>query len=847
MVVKKILWNVLRWIAFYCAGILLIQLCNPWIVAVAKFFQDSFNSDLLLNWTAWLFICLLVGIYCYTNRILNLKVVSLILAVYSTFRFYDKLHLEWAFMKYESIYYCDILVGAFFLSVLIDGIVKLFHLIRGRNKGGEKRDDDIDNQESKFAASYSESSITRKEDDRFRFYEEAKLFLDKLVEQKKTYKDNALIVGLEGEWGSGKSSFINMIECAISDYNKSSQFKLVKFSSWNYRNSNQLTVELLSVISESIGEKEIRKAIDKYIKVFEGTSLQWLAVLTKAFCGGDKTTQEYFNDVNEKLKFRNQTLIVAVDDIDRLVKEEVIEVLKLVRNTANFRNIVYVVAYDRSYVEEALKECGISNSEKYLEKIFNVPFLLPEKSIESKKELYNEILQKNIFFNKTDKTDNGIAAFVEEFGERISIRNIKKLAKQLLINTPFIREDGMTFELEIYDTLILYYLNIRYPKVYAHLSNIKGIIPKRNNSKYLVAYNGYNTVVLNTFVNPNNLANDNSISNDDYKEKRLSPFVEKSELEFVYRLLTALFCSERSRSAYSICHIDAYPIYFNRMIPDNCIKENEFVFQSKQDNFSQILSEWKKTTNRAILCNLIEYLNFSKYSVAEVKRVVNVIISEVATDKIYVDNPNLRILEDGKFRAIPGISCRYNKSGYKKVLLGILNNTKVDKTFMQRFSILLDSRVYRLYNSNDYVSLYRTYIENYLKTIHDYANFNPEVWCSLVYLYQNINDSHRVEEIQDIFKVHLLQYIISFHRVYFDKFSTLIKEHEQIKDSAFYKTFGRFAQMVFLSPSYSVDLDNVPADEWVKRLIVDLENKNNKIADLFSQHLKAHHSLYKVV
>ena len=79
-------------------------------------------------------------------------------------------------MKYESIYYCDILVGAFFLSVLIDGIVKLIHLIRGRNKGGEKRDDDIDNQESKFAASYSESSITRKEDDRFRFYEEAKLF-----------------------------------------------------------------------------------------------------------------------------------------------------------------------------------------------------------------------------------------------------------------------------------------------------------------------------------------------------------------------------------------------------------------------------------------------------------------------------------------------------------------------------------------------------------------------------------------------------------------------------------------------------------------------------------------------
>ncbi len=837
--VNKILKSILKWFTIYCACILFIQLCNPLIVDAAKYFQ-VFNAELIFNQIIWLIICLLVGIYCFVNRIISFNVALLVLAVYCTFRLYEGVHTEWTFMKLRSIYYLDILVLVLFLSSFIYSIKDLFC------KQVKEQKENINKKEPQSI--YSENSNPTKADDKFGFYDEAVLFLEKLEEQKKNYQDNALIVGLEGEWGSGKSFFINMIGCAISGCNKTSQLKLVKFSSWNYRNSNQLTIELLSTISEAIGVKEVTKAIDKYIKVFEGTSFQWLAGLTRIFCGGDKTTQEYFNDVNEKLKNRNQTLIVAVDDIDRLVKEEVLEVLKLVRNTANFRNIVYVVAYDRAYVEETLKEYGINNSEKYLEKIFNVPFLLPEKSIERKKALYKEILQKNIFFNKTDKTDSGIAAFVDDFGEYLSIRNVKKLAKQLLINTPFIRKDGLTFELDIYDTLILYYLSIKYHKVYTHLSDIKNVIKESNNSKYLVVYNCYNTILLNKFENPVDLKNSKGITEDMYK-KRVSAYVEKPDLEFVYKLLTGLFGFQRYRTAYSISHIDAYPIYFNRVFPDNCIKVSDFISQSKSDNFSKVLSGWKDSCNMAILCNIIEYLDFSKYSSTEIKRVINIIISEIATEQIYIENPNSYSSADRRFRIIPGIYCKSNIrfSFYKKVLIDILNNTTVDKTFMQRFSILLDSRVYKLCNSNKYIELYRTYINNYLYTIHDYRDFNPEVWSSMVYLYQNINDSYYVEEVQNIFKSHLLQYIISFYNVYSDKFYSQIKEGEPIKDSVFYNTYVRFVQLVFLPPSYSINSDNIFTGEWMKKLIEYLENNNNKIAGLFSQHLERHYSLYNAM
>lgn len=836
---KKIISNILRWVAFCSAGILLIQLCNPLIIAIAKYFQ-GFKSDLILNWIVWLIICVLVGVYCFLNRIINLKVASIIIVVYYIFRFYEELHPDWSFMKYGSIYYGDILVGVLLIAAFIRGI------ITWRYKRTKEQNKNTDNQSCKSFVTYSDNSINRKEDDRFGFYEEAELFLDKLEEHKVSYQEHALIVGLEGEWGSGKSSFINMIECAISDCSKNSQFKLIKFSSWNYRNSNQLTVELLSTISEAVGVKEVTKVIDKYIKVFEGTSFQWLARLTRIFCGGDKTTQEYFNDVNEKLKNSPQPLIIAVDDIDRLVKEEVLEVLKLVRNTANFRNIVYVVAYDRAYVEETLKEYGINNSGKYLEKIFNVPFLLPEKSIERKKALYKEILQKNIFFNKTDKTDSGIAAFVDEFGEYLSIRNVKKLAKQLLINTPFIRKDGLTFELDIYDTLILYYLSIKYHKVYTHLSDIKSVIKESNNAEYLVAYNRYNTIVLNKFINPNNLENYEDISDEIYKEERLSSYVEKSDLEFVYRLLTALFDTERERTAYSISHIDAYPIYFNRVIPDNCIKESDFITQSKKDNFSQVLFEWKKSTNMAILCNIIEYLDFSKYSNKEIKRVINIIISEIATEQIYIENPNSYSSADKRFRIIPGINYKNNIRiiFYKKVLVDILDNTNVDNTFIQRFSILLDRRIKQLYEEEEYCSLYYTYIQNYLEAIHDYHDFNPQVWYSIVYLYQNISRTDYVEEVQGIFKKHLLKYIDSFYTVYCENFSSLTVDEKTFNDSVFYKTFGRFVPLIFSPLSKFINLDDAFTNGWIQKLIEYLnENKSNK-ANLFSQHQIEHRSLY---
>src|SRR5271156_3062672 len=52
-------------------------------------------------------------------------------------------------------------------------------------------------------------------------------------------------------------------------------------------------------------------------------------------------------------------IVVAVDDIDRLSTSEIRDVFKLVRLTASFPNVIYVVAFDRARVETALSEQGV--------------------------------------------------------------------------------------------------------------------------------------------------------------------------------------------------------------------------------------------------------------------------------------------------------------------------------------------------------------------------------------------------------------------------------------------------------------------------------------------------------
>ena len=93
--------------------------------------------------------------------------------------------------------------------------------------------------------------------------------------------------------------------------------------------------------------------------------------------------------VTKALGSLDHPIVAIIDDIDRLDKVEVREIFKLVRLTANFPNVIYLLSFDRIRVENALTEDGVPGR-VYLEKIVQNGFELP---IIPRKVLTREVAQ----------------------------------------------------------------------------------------------------------------------------------------------------------------------------------------------------------------------------------------------------------------------------------------------------------------------------------------------------------------------------------------------------------------------------------------------------------------------
>ncbi len=202
--------------------------------------------------------------------------------------------------------------------------------------------------------------------------------------------DESLVVGIEGEWGSGKTSFINLI---LGDL-RSANALIIKFNPWNFSDENELIKDFFNSIVDSLrqiegkeGEERVKKIKDYSAKLLKRSELTvapevsfWginfkLGEIYKL--GGDDPLEKQKETINRLLKEIGRRIIIVVDDIDRLDSHETKLIFKLVKITANFANTIFLLAYDRGKVCERIDEKGIKG-EEYMKKIIQVSFTLPK-------------------------------------------------------------------------------------------------------------------------------------------------------------------------------------------------------------------------------------------------------------------------------------------------------------------------------------------------------------------------------------------------------------------------------------------------------------------------------------
>ncbi|QLC20761.1 hypothetical protein HFP51_00315 [Parasphingopyxis sp. CP4] len=220
-----------------------------------------------------------------------------------------------------------------------------------------------------------------------------------------------LVVGLEGSWGSGKSSMINKLIAELDEQNLHTRPGIIQFKPWQIGSQGSLMEAFFSELSIGIGQykyehgdatdvtikafKDTGKAIQRYAKkliawhpayapaveaVIPGYSVHAdiAAGFGKAIDSKEAIPLEEAKcKVERKLKSLPNKFVVIIDDIDRLEPRETIEIIRLIKSVANFPNILYLLSFDQEIVVHALEQSGIKSGSSFLEKILQIVVPMP--------------------------------------------------------------------------------------------------------------------------------------------------------------------------------------------------------------------------------------------------------------------------------------------------------------------------------------------------------------------------------------------------------------------------------------------------------------------------------------
>ncbi len=221
---------------------------------------------------------------------------------------------------------------------------------------------------------------------------------------------HCVVYGIYGKWGEGKTSLMNFIKERLLAQEEDDGINLVQFNPWLVESNTALLQEFFKTIATDSNE-QLKAALNKYgslaIRASKTIINAILPGIGSALAEGINFAKEYLNEgettledskakVSDALKKSGRHLVVMIDDVDRLDKEEMHTLLRLVRQVADFENCIYLLAMDVEMVAKSIREYYGEghhyDGRKFLDKIVQVPIILPQiPKNELSVLLYNEL------------------------------------------------------------------------------------------------------------------------------------------------------------------------------------------------------------------------------------------------------------------------------------------------------------------------------------------------------------------------------------------------------------------------------------------------------------------------
>ena len=198
------------------------------------------------------------------------------------------------------------------------------------------------------------------------------------------------VLGVEGDWGSGKTTYINFILEYLK--NNHPEFKILEFNPWLHSSHENLIAayfKFLSTKANDIFDDDSQETLANIIDIFTPAAGSAINLVTGGVFGKSaeiaielynkklKETpllEKQYEDIKTTLKTAQKRFLVVIDDLDRLDNTEIKTMLKLVKSVGKLPYVTYILSYNRAYVENA------TNSEmpNFIEKIVQLPIPIPK-------------------------------------------------------------------------------------------------------------------------------------------------------------------------------------------------------------------------------------------------------------------------------------------------------------------------------------------------------------------------------------------------------------------------------------------------------------------------------------
>ncbi|AID58001.1 LOW QUALITY PROTEIN: KAP family P-loop NTPase [Geotalea daltonii FRC-32] len=302
-----------------------------------------------------------------------------------------------------------------------------------------------------------------------------------------------VVISIEGKWGYGKSSTINLIKKELRADSSNNPI-IFDFNPWLVGNASNLVQEFLVQFASAIGTsdraketQDAAKQLLAYSQIF--TVLKWVpgaepwaSLVEKGFGTAaskigklkELSIEKRKESVIGALKELKRPIIVFIDDLDRLPPDEVFQMIRAVKAVSEFPRTLFMLAFERKYVEEALISHNIKDADKYLDKIIQVRLNLPKISKVDLHKLATEELANLADVNLTEhfSTDQDRLTEVYHLCVKPIIQSPREIKR--IFNRLYFLEKAIRGEVAFSDLFGLEALAIKAPSIYEHIVSNPG-------------------------------------------------------------------------------------------------------------------------------------------------------------------------------------------------------------------------------------------------------------------------------------------------------------------------------------------------------------------------------------